>query len=329
LGARTYAARIVAAVVVIVVSAACGQSPATPPPPDATPQETPEHAIAVAMQWRADNGLRADRAYVEAVARDPTAAKSPFGIPMLPAELAAFGARGRDTELVISIIDGYRGSDDEYGGVYVDQARGVVVASFTRNVPQHEAVIRAKLSPTAKVEFRLVKFSYRELRELQDRVARDTDWLAAVPAKLESLGVHPEDDALVFEVSSANPNAPALIAAHYRLGDALRVTSDGTGAALIPRGMVRGRVVAADGRPVHDLDAMLGDRSDIPGGCGGGDIGYGVSPDGEFEYPCQAGKRTILVIEAGGNVDPPPVLGEGTVVVVAGKTVELEIRLKR
>jgi hypothetical protein len=124
-------------------------------------------------------------------------------------------------------------------------------------------------------------------------------------------------------VSSANPDAVAIIESHYGLGDRLRVESDGTG-ALIPWGTVTGRVTG-----IRDLDAWhlsLNWTSPDLGECGGGDMGFGVNDRGRYELPCQIGTWTIIVVAVGAD-DSVRELGRGTVEVVAGKTVTLDIHL--
>ena len=109
----------------------------------------------------------------------------------------------------------------------------------------------------------------------------------------------------------------------------ITVESDGTGAALIPRGLVKGRVVDSLGKsPGKALEGQLdlSWTSDGPGDCGGGDIGFGVAADGTFEVPCQAGGHTIQV-QIGVPDDGWKTLGEGHVIAVADSTVTLEIRL--
>ena len=110
----------------------------------------------------------------------------------------------------------------------------------------------------------------------------------------------------------------------------IRVSSDGTGAHLLPVGTVVGRVLLADGRPPGRNDLMLdsGSPDDPPGWCGGGDIGYGVMEDGRIEFPCKLGWRTILVRDwvpdVGGD---HPVITSVVVDVPPNREIEVEIRL--
>jgi hypothetical protein len=117
-------------------------------------------------------------------------------------------------------------------------------------------------------------------------------------------------------ISSANPNAGALIVAHYGAPQGMiEVESDGTGAALLPWGNVKGTVVTKDGRaPGSNSFSVQQAPGGPPGSCGGGDVGFGVAENGQFEYPCQIGTRTIQVVEGG------KVFGEVRVAFVADGT---------
>ena len=107
------------------------------------------------------------------------------------------------------------------------------------------------------------------------------------------------------------------------------VVSDGTGAALIPAGTVRGLVIDLLGRaPGEALAGQLSLQwtSDGPGNCGFMDVGFGVNADGTIQLPCQAGGHTILVQLPVPGVDWQTI-GSGHVVVDGGAVVALEIRL--
>ena len=147
-------------------------------------------------------------------------------------------------------------------------------------------------------------------------------WVADIPAAFESVGVDIKASQVYVRVSSANPDAVAIIESHYDLGDRLRVESDGTGRALIPYGTVTGRVTG-----IADLDAWdlsLAWEGPNIGDCGGGDMGYGVNDRGRYELPCQVGTWTIKLMAIGAE-DVLREVGRGTVKVVAGETVTLDI----
>ena len=167
----------------------------------------------------------------------------------------------------------------------------------------------------------------RNLSAIAERIKADLRWMKAIPARMWGIGVDQKKNVIVLEVSSAEPTAVRQIEDHYGLGDQLQVISDGTGAMLIPAGWVNGRVVTPDGTPLReDVLLMLDSTSSDPGHCGGGDIGFSVLPNGTFEYACQAGTRTILIMKSDPDGDDYPI-GSATVKVRAGKTVKVTIHL--
>jgi len=172
-----------------------------------------------------------------------------------------------------------------------------------------------------------------ELRTLQDRISGDWDWMRGFAMAPVGVGVNQVENRVEVDVSTVNGNASALILAHYAVpADMIVVQSDGTGAALLPWGTVRGRVLDSRGQPPGAAvtnDLILGWTSDGPGSCGVGDMGYGVGADGGFEVPCQVAAWTIqiqLPAVAGGS---PRAIASGSVVVLAGQIAQLQIKVDR
>ena len=285
------------------------------------------------MRQRQAFGLRSDLAWVQEVAADPRARMETLDFPMLPEEDAEFGSRQHAYAAAVEVVQRYAASRvDAFGGVYIDQPNHVVVSLWTDDPEDHLAEIN-KVGAVAKpIVAREVRWSEHELRSVQDQI--DWDWFAEVDAKGQGVGVDIIGNVVDIEISSANPDAPRRIVDHYAeaLGippEMLDVESDGTGAALLPYGTVRGIVTLADGSEPGDNNLMVDGRNDGPGSCGGGDIGYGVGDDGRFQIPCQVGDYT-MVIEA-----PLPrdagwvVVGRAHVTVRSGQAVRVRIRLDR
>ncbi|HEU0235427.1 MAG TPA: hypothetical protein VFR14_03185 [Candidatus Limnocylindrales bacterium] len=302
---RVWLAGLLAAVVV-----GCGGPAATPTATDQALAHTAQPGrpllaepipedIAEAMHFRETMGLRADRAYVEIVARDPRATTGYVHVPLLPEEEQELKRRQRMADSILADVQAYTTAHaDEFAGLYLDQQHGgILVTRWTANAEVHDAALRLIVGARGAVVGTEALFSYRELRRLQDVVAADADWFATIPARLQGVGVDEIRNVLRVDISSANPDAEAIIRHHFGLGTQLEVMSDGTGAALLPVGWVRGRTVMAHGGPPGDDAARLNVtyRTDVPGWCGGGDIGFGVTPDGSFEIPCKAGRRTIVI----------------------------------
>jgi hypothetical protein len=311
---------------------------ASPTCPTAAPTPTPEASLPAdldaatreAVRLRTEYGLRRDLAWIREVAKDPTAVMD-FGVPMLPAETASLFARNELADPVRAAVNDY-GHTDEFGGLYIDNVQsGVIVVLWTTDPASHDAAIRPQLPACHPVQFRQVRWSEKELRGWQDKIGADIDWLTDVPAAIEGVSVDVEANVVDLTVSSANPHANELIVDHYNApGGMLRVTSDGTGAQLLPNGTVVGRVLLADGNPPGPNDLMLdaGSPDDPPGWCGGGDVGFGVVEDGRIEFPCKAGRRTILVKDWTSD-GRHPVVASLVVDVPSNAEVEVEIRLPK
>lgn len=304
----------------------CQEIPSTRPAAEPLAANIDE-ATRTAVEMRTEYGLRRDLVWVRQVAAHPRAS-SAFGFPLLPEEEQSLFARNELPAPVQAALGRY-GHVDQFGGIYIDNALGgVVVVLWTADVAAHEAAIRPQLPECHPVLFRQVRWSEAELRRWQDRIAADMAWFATIPAAPQGVGADIIANVVTIDVSSANPNAAAIIVGHYGApAGMIRVESDGTGAALLPWGTVKGRVVTRDGKPPGNraslgvFDALGGD----PGHCGGGDIGFGVMPDGTFEYPCQVGDRIIEIWDLGAGKDPHPIVGRARVVVPAGGEVFVRI----
>jgi hypothetical protein len=325
--------RLLAIVAISLGALACSPSGPTRGPTQAA-VETPSPAELEAIRFRTESGLRADLDYVRAVAADPSASSRDFSVPLLPAEIAELNARAANADAISGAIQAYADlHPSDFGGMYVDQQNGGAVTTlWTADLADHVAAIWRRVRPGSRIAFRLVTFNYRDLRALQDRIGSDWDWMRAFAIAPEGVGVDVIANHVEVDISSANANAAALIVAHYAApAGIIAVMSDGTGAALLPWGTVRGRVLDSHGQPPGEAVADgldLNWTSDGPGKCGGGDIGYGVGGSGGFELPCQVGDHTfeIQVPAATGGTKT---IGSGRVVVLAGQIVELEIRLDK
>ena len=303
-------------------------APMTPPPTPAAEQlpSDLDPELADAIRLRRDYGLRSDLEYVRAVAMDPRASTDAYNVPVYPEEFDDVQSRFHESQNIVAIIQRYAsGYVDEFGGLYIDEASHAgVVSLWTDHLAEHAGAIREAVGPDARVAFGQVRHAEADLRRLQDLITQDwrAEWVADIPASFERVGVDIEASQVVVGVSSANPDAVAIIEAHYDLGDRLRAESDGTGRALIPYGTVTGRVTGM--AKLNSWELRLEWEGQDVGDCGGGDMGYGVTDRGRYELPCQEGTWTIKVMAVGAE-DVLREIGRGTVKVVAGKTVTLDI----
>jgi hypothetical protein len=248
-------------------------------------------------------------------------------IPAYELEPTPYAGGSGSYQLEIVIRDYAKAHPGEFGGTWVATPGTTVVSLWTANLDVHEAALRALLPPGADFAVRQVRHTERELEALSERVSATWGWFARVDAKAIGLGVDGRSSIVELEISSANPDAPRRILEHYGVtADILAITSDGTGIALLPQSWVEGVVVTAEGEPpgVQDLDVE--GRIEGVGRCGGGDIGYGVAPDGGFRIPCTPGDWTILV-RADDGLGHSWVVGRGEVTVEAGRMATVRIVL--
>jgi len=252
-------------------------------------------------------------------------------IPLTVEEVRELERRTRVGHEINEIVQPYGNRHQaEFGGLYIDQSRGgVVTILWTAHVPEHEAAIRALVDPDAPVAFRQVRWSEAELLELQGRISAEWDWFSLVQAAAQETSVNVQENVVEVGISSANPDAPRLITAHFAApAGMIRVISDGTGAALLPWATVHGRVVTADGNAPGENSLVIQERpGGPPGSCGSNEGFTAVQPTGEFEHRCQVGIRILQVIDGGAT--PSPVLGESRVEVPADGVVFVEIVIDR
>ena len=319
-----------------VAAIGCGNETSSPGPTVAAATaavaiETPSPADHDAIRFRTSVGLRADLPYIRAVAANPAASSRDFGVPLLPAELAELNARASNADAVLTTIQGYAAMHpDDFAGLYLDQQNGGAVTTlWIADLEGHALAIRSLVRPGSRIAFGAARFSLVDLRALQLRVAADWAWMQPLGIAPLGVGANEKENRVEVEVSSANPNTAAIILEHYAAPvGMLVVESDGTGAALIPEGTVKGRVLDSRSKPPGSAlasELTLAWTSDGPGDCDAG-AGDGVRANGRFELLCQAGGHTInvQVLVRGG---PAKTIGSGHVIAIGHGTVGLEIRL--
>lgn len=318
-----------------LVLAACGAgvpSPSTSagPVPGATaPAPNPgvdAADIAEAISFRREFGLRSDEAWVRAVAANPAAVMD-FGVPLLPFERDQIENRPVGEDPVVLAVQGYLAKHpDIAGGLYLDQARGGIVTMLVTADPElHEAAVRAEIGADAPLAVRQVRWTERELRDLQDRITADRAFLASIPAVMTTASVDIVGNIAELTISSAAPDAAQRIIEHFAAGERLRVLSDGTGVLLLPTGRILGRILAPPGTdlsalsPQYEADIDIGPRDAV---------GIAVAPNGTFtidRLPPATYTITILELREAGNVT----VGRATVVLPPGAAVAVEIRYER
>jgi hypothetical protein len=306
------------AVVVIVVACGSGTATATPPvtagptaapsaiPPDAAdpssgPISTPGTAdVAAAIAFRQQFGLRSDEAWVRAVATNPDAVLD-YGVPLLPFERDDIDQRATGEDAIVRVAQGYlQDHPDISGGLYIDQEHGgIVTVLVTADPAAHEAALRTLIEGAAKLAVRQVRWTEAELMDLQDRISRDSAFLAGLPARMTTSSVDVIGNRVQLQVSSAAPDVAAQIQTHFGAQpNQLQVSADGTGLLLQPTGRILGRVIAPAGTdfsslsPQYEADVDIGPRDAV---------GIVVADDGTFtidQLPPTGYTVTILQLGA-------------------------------
>lgn len=208
-------ARRVAGVVLTgsLVIAGCAPRGTTPPatePPAASPLVTISSAeLAAAIRFRTSFGLRADEAWIRAVAADPASGRgvAAYGVPLTPHERAELDLRQRNAEAIVEGIRAYGlGHPAQWAGVFIDpEASGVVVAQFARALEDHEQAIRRILHPDARFEVRLARWSLLELEALTQQVKAGEAFLSSVDASLSSVSVHESSNRVRLRSAPGGP----------------------------------------------------------------------------------------------------------------------------
>jgi hypothetical protein len=166
-----------------------------------------------AMLLRANLDLPADEATVRALLADPRTRLFNGAIPMSPAEFAAFTDREANIMLAGPIIRAYgEEHPDEWAGYYVDDDTFVVIGRFTGHVDEHRRAVEALFAPgEARVEIREARWTLRELKTVERRVRRATDWIERQGVTLEGFGIREAENQVVVDVRIPEPD-PGLAA---------------------------------------------------------------------------------------------------------------------
>jgi hypothetical protein len=288
------------------------------------PWLTPD-GLARAVALRESFGLPSDDRWIRFVASDPQSLANveKYSIPMTDTEVAEFRARIADRQTVLGHLEQFgNGHTDAWGGYYLDGDEIVVLLIDPTGAVEKEL----RTAVPAPFLVKQARWPLEELMDLSIRVSYDP-WLQA-HYHIMSGGADVEHNTVALEVSSADRAVPAKIADHFKVGDKLPVSIDGTGAALLPKGAVTGRATDASGKPAAGLDVEL--VPDIPG-VDTGEIGLSTGADGSFEIGDIAATGYQIRLVVGPETTGHPEASQGTqagaarVEVKAGKTTYVTI----
>jgi hypothetical protein len=216
--------------------------------------------FADAVRIRTSFGLRADEAWIRQVAADPNSWRgtSTYGTALTPAEYAELQARQTSAEAVIETVESYgRTVPLEWAGLFIDhQAGGVVAVQFTGHLEEHSTRIGRLISPAARVEMRLVRWSLVDLEAFREGVVDAEAWFAEVDAQVDALDVRTDKNQVVVRVSGRNPLAEEQILEHFGGAGWLAVESNVIASWDGQRGSLRVRAITVAGDPVSGLDCV-------------------------------------------------------------------------
>jgi hypothetical protein len=318
--------RLAALLVIAVTSSACQAQPSSSPSfsQQATVDPIPPAALAEALRFRLEFGLRADEAFVRQVFSDPSAT-SDFGVPLLPAEMIELRKRASAAADVAQVVRTYGATVPEtYAGEYIDTATGNVYALFTADVAAAQAAITAQISPQAHFAALPARFSLTQLNATLALAGSDETqaWFRSIGAPFRSGSVRVSDNVVRLVLGGVPGDVDAI---SRRLGvdrSMLAIFVQPDILAKLPRGSIRGVVVDPQGNPVtgRNLDVIaVGDVANYePDGA------TGISTDlsGAFEIERAAAMGWTVTIK-----DPltDAVLGTTHTVVLGNRATVMRI----
>jgi len=185
---------LVGALPVLLVSLlACGQ--VQPVPPVRTPSPSAswtlsDAEIADARSVRSRYGLRTDRAWIESVARDPTAqaAVGEFGVPLTRDEYADVMSRRWPTDVLKALQRYGRRFPQDYAGAYANLKGSGFVFLVKGDAAPHRAALAA-LAPKTPIDVRQVEWSLRDLEAFEKQLDQARPWVESVGARIETATV--------------------------------------------------------------------------------------------------------------------------------------------
>jgi hypothetical protein len=180
-----------------------------------------------------------------------------YGTPITSAERADLGARPVSGARVEDVIRSYGDRQAGWAGEYLDiSSTAGVVALFTTDVALHQGNLRGILGDAARFEVRQARWSLQQLEEFRSLIDADTGWLATIRAWYAGSGIDITNNVVLLDISSANANAPQLVARHFNNDPRLRIRSDGIGRWEGPVGSLVVVAVTSAGAPAANLDCV-------------------------------------------------------------------------
>jgi len=210
-------------------SAPVTDSAATPATPESNqsflrpaPDVAPRNALEAATRFRENLGFRADRAFVEAVAADPSASSDEFGFPLLPDERRLM-ERKIELQGQLDRVDAFEETiRDTLGGSWLDHRspRGAsdaftLVVAVTSGAEAVRDAVRRLVPPGVAVDVRTVTFTEQQLDDLQARIDQDRAFQASLGIEVYYIGTNVIRNVVEIGISRADEAAAAALATRY------------------------------------------------------------------------------------------------------------------
>lgn len=220
---------------VVAVSSACVDAPASPaadtatiPTLQPTPTAMLEAAIAEAIDIREQYGLRADEAWVRAVADDPAAlVPEQYGIPFMPDELADLMSRRWPNSLITQLRAYGQEFPDDFATAYINQKASGAVVEFKQNLERHRAALAA-LPLDGPIEVRQASWSLKELEGFLEQVKAEQAWIESTGARWVDPVLYELDNAVVIRYEGPR-GLENLIEGHFGTPGWLQARWEGPG----------------------------------------------------------------------------------------------------
>lgn len=220
---------------VVVVSSACGGTPVSPaadtttiPTMQPTPTAILEADIAEAIELREQHGLRADEAWVRAVADDPDAlVPEQYGIPFMPDELADLMSRRWPNSLIVQLRAYGEEFPDDFATAYINQKASGAVVEFKANLERHRAALAA-LPLDGLVEVRQATWSLKDLEGFLEEVKSEQAWIEPTGARWVDPVVYELDNVVVIRYEGPR-GLENVIEAHFGSPSWLQARWEGPG----------------------------------------------------------------------------------------------------
>lgn len=322
---------------VVWLAAACGPTPTTASSPvtltepsaQVTPQQVSAEQMTEAVTVRMRFGLRADEAWIRAVAADPAARVGidEFGIPLTPPELADLMSRRWDEELLQRVREYGLLFPKDFAGVYLDlQGTGVIV-EFKNQVTRHRTALLNFAADSSRVDVRKVDWSLQDLEGFMDTVEADRAWFDTIGVRFVQVDHRVNENFVHVDFIGPREEAASVIEAHFGNPSWLRAEWIGPPPWPGPRANLVIKITDSRGRPVPNIrcdvttdNQMVGDEF--------GDSLIGTGPAGICELKNVPAVRYLVRLHAlvdNDHYDPNPVKEFGVLLTPAGKVVDVTI----